>query len=112
GGPRRPEPQRGGGAGRLVLPGPGGEEGAGGLHAGEVREKARRSPAGYGDLHHLPDRLCGPRRGSGPPPAGKIRRTPWRPVTFWWWRMTRTSTVCSARCWGTPAMTAARPTRG
>ena len=40
-------------SGRLVLPGPGQQQGAGGLHPGEVCKKARRGPAGYGDLHHL-----------------------------------------------------------
>ncbi len=62
---RRPEPPRGRLPGRLVLPRPGGEEGPGGLHPCEICEETRRGPAGNGDLHHLPDRLCGPRPHPG-----------------------------------------------
>ncbi len=53
GGSPTPSVDRGGPAGRLVLPGPGERQGAGGLYPGEVCEKAGRGPAGHGGLHHL-----------------------------------------------------------
>ena len=44
---------------------------AGGLHPGEKREKACRSPPRHGDLHHLPHRQRHPGRGLGKTSASR-----------------------------------------
>ena len=55
------------------LPGPGGWEGAGGLHPGAVCEKARRGQAGHGGVHHLSDHAGRSGRPAGEEAGRKIK---------------------------------------
>jgi len=57
-------PDRGDAARGLLFAGTGGAERPGRLYAGQICEKARRGPAGHGDLHDVPDRRRHAGRGA------------------------------------------------
>lgn len=59
---------------RLLFAGPRGRQDSGGLHTGEVCQKAGREPTRYGGLYHISDHAGAAGRGTGKKISCKIKK--------------------------------------